>query len=100
MNELTTTDNRTSPFFTHEFLEAVNYAAEAIKEVGRICLEAMCRASYVCGYVARDLMALLARCVCPKWVHLARYARKKRTRQKYQRMIARCVAEIGKGVKA
>lgn len=33
-----------------------------------------------------------------RWAHLARYARKKRTRAKYQRMIARRWAELLKGV--
>lgn len=88
-------------YFSPQFLEACEKTAEAIKHVGAVVRDALCRIAYAMGCLAHDVVAAARRVVTPpKWAHLARYARKKRTREKYQRMISRLFTEALRAVRA
>lgn len=88
-------------YFSPECIEAVIKAGEAIKHVGVVLRDAVCRAAYALGCVVHDMVAAVkATFVPPKWVHYARYARKRRTREKYQRMISRRFIETLRAITA
>lgn len=90
-----------NPFFTPEFCAACSRAIEAFMNVYRALRDAVCQFAYAAGLYVHDLLAAVkATFVPPKWAHLARYARKKRTREKYQRMISRRFVETLREVMA
>lgn len=91
MNELKTTDNPLALLNDTEIREAVNALADALSAFSRLVTEWAAAAVRVIN----NWWATIKDCIVPaKWTHLARYARKKRTRQKYQRMISRRWTEV------
>lgn len=88
-------------YFNPRLREACEKAAEAIKRVGAVVRDAVCQVAYAMGCLANDVVAAARRVITPpKWAHLARYARKKRTREKYRRMIFRLFTEALRAVRA
>ncbi len=91
MNEPTTTDNPLTIFDDPEVKAAFNAFADALAAALRL-------ASAIVSATVRLLnnwwFTIKSAVVPARWTHLARYARKKRTRTKYQRMISRRLAEL------
>lgn len=91
MNEPMTTDNPLTIFNDLEVKAAFNAVADACRDFGRFIAEAITSAVRTIN----SWWFIIKSTVVPaRWAHLARYARKKRTRQKYQRMISRRWAEL------
>jgi hypothetical protein len=91
MNEPTTTANPLTIFDDPEVKAALNAFADACCAFGRWMAEVITSAARSIGswWSTVESTAVPAR-----WAHLARYARKRRTRAKYQRMISRRWAEL------
>lgn len=97
MNEPTTTANPLTIFDDPEVRAAFNALADACIAFGRLIAKAMAAAVRI---VNSWWFTIKSTVVPARWAHLARYARKKRTRQKYQRMISRRWAEALRAVTA
>ena len=91
MNEPTTTANPLTIFDDPKVKAAFNALADACRAFGRWMAEAITSAARIID----SWWSTIESTVVPaRWAHLARYARKKRTRAKYQRMISRRWAEL------
>jgi hypothetical protein len=91
MNEPTTTANPLTIFDDSEVKAAFNAFADACRAFGRWMAEVITSAARIIGSWWPTIESTV---VPARWAHLARYARKKRTRAKYQRMISRRWAEL------
>ena len=73
-------------------LEAFDWVAEAVKEIARALMEALKPAiDWALKTAERFIGALAAGIVPRKWLHLAKHAKKARTRKKYHNRIRRAV---------
>lgn len=91
MNELTTTDNPTAIFDDPVVKEAFSAYVDTCCKAVRLIWEMVSSAARI---ISSWWSAIKDSTVPAKWAHLARYARKKRTRAKYQRMISRRWTEL------
>lgn len=96
MNEPTTIDNPLTIFDDPEVRAAFNALADADIDCIRLIAKAIAAVRII-----NDWWFTIKSTIVPaRWAHLARYARKKRTREKYQRMISRRWAEALRAVTA
>ena len=83
-----------SPETMQQILEAFGRVAEAAKEMARALMEAFKPIiDWVKKTAERFIEALAAGIVPRKWLHLAKHAKKARTRKKYRNRIRRYVFE-------
>lgn len=81
-----------SPETMQQILEAFGRVAEAVKEMARALMEALKPIiDWAKKTVERFMEALAAGIVPRKWLHLAKHAKKARTRKKYRNRIRRAV---------
>lgn len=90
MNE-PTTDNPLTILDDPGVRAAFDAFADACRAFGRLIAEAISSAARI---INSWWFTVKSTVVPARWAHLARYARKKRTRAKYQRMISRRWAEL------
>jgi hypothetical protein len=75
-----------------QILEAFDWVAEAVKEMARALMEAFKPIIDWAKKTAERFMEALAAGIVPrKWLHLAKHAKKARTRKKYRNRIRRAV---------
>ena len=81
-----------SPETMQQILEAFDRVAEAVKEMARALMEAFKPIIDWAKKTAERFMEALAAGIVPrKWLHLAKHAKKARTRKKYRNRIRRAV---------
>lgn len=81
-----------SPETMQQILEAFDRVAEAVKEMARALMEAFKPIIDWAKKTAERFMDALAAGIVPrKWLHLAKHAKKARTRKKYRNRIRRAV---------
>lgn len=81
-----------SPETMQQILEAFDRVAEAVKEMARALMEALKPIIDWAKKTAERFMEALAAGIVPrKWLHLAKHAKKARTRKKYRNRIRRAV---------
>ena len=81
-----------SPETMQQILEAFDRVAEAVKEMARALMEAFKPIiDWAKKTAERFIEALAAGIVPRKWLHLAKHAKKARTRKKYRNRIRRAV---------
>lgn len=81
-----------SPETMQQILEAFDHVAEAVKEMARALMEAFKPIIDWAKKTAERFMEALAAGIVPrKWLHLAKHAKKARTRKKYRNRIRRAV---------
>ena len=81
-----------SPETMQQILEAFDRVAEAVKEMARALMEAFKPIIDWAKKTAERFMEALAAGVVPRrWLHLAKHAKKARTRKKYRNRIRRAV---------
>jgi hypothetical protein len=95
MSEQTTTANPLALFDDPEVRAAFNAFAEACGAFVRLVYKAVEAAARIINSWWFTIKSTVAP---SRWAHLARYARKKRTREKYQRMISRRWTELLRAV--
>ncbi len=82
-----------SPETMQQILEAFDRVAEAVKEMARALMEAFKPIIDWAKKTAERFIEALAAGIVPrrKWLHLAKHAKKARTRKKYRNRIRRAV---------
>jgi len=81
-----------APADMQQILKALDRVAEAVKEMARALTEALKPAiDWAMKTAERFIEALAAGIVPRKWLHLAKHAKKARTRKKYRNRIRRAV---------
>lgn len=84
-------NNPLTIFDDPEVKAAFNAFADACRTFGQLIAKAMVSAARI---ISSWWFTVKSTVVPARWAHLARYARKKRTRAKYQRMISRRWTEL------